>query len=251
MKKIISYCLWGDNPKYNIGAIRNAELARGLFPDWTTRFYVGESVPWKTIEALIDPVPKQYSRYKLINGRFEALCGSFNPLIEIYHMDCLGDWRMMLTRFMPITEDNVEIFLSRDCDSRLSLREKIVVESWLNSDKGVLCLGQHPWHTLPMMGGGWGMKQDVLPSFKYLLENYISKNEYQTDQLFLNNLIWSKIKDKTLLIHDFYAHLWNGQKWPIYPPDNIDFFGQVFDENNKPIQEHLDVYYATMDRRRN
>jgi len=37
MKKIISFSLWGDNPIYTQGAIRNAELAKEVYPDWVCR----------------------------------------------------------------------------------------------------------------------------------------------------------------------------------------------------------------------
>ena len=40
MKKVISYSLWGSDPKYTIGAIRNAEIASSIYPDWVCRFYV-------------------------------------------------------------------------------------------------------------------------------------------------------------------------------------------------------------------
>ena len=43
--KIISFCLWGDNPKYTEGAIKNAQLASEIYPGWKCRFYVGQSVP--------------------------------------------------------------------------------------------------------------------------------------------------------------------------------------------------------------
>ena len=43
--KVVSYSLWGDNPKYTIGAIRNAELVKSLYPGWKARFYTGSSVP--------------------------------------------------------------------------------------------------------------------------------------------------------------------------------------------------------------
>ena len=39
MNKIISISLWGDNDRYLVGAIKNAELARNLFPDWSVRVY--------------------------------------------------------------------------------------------------------------------------------------------------------------------------------------------------------------------
>ncbi len=53
MKKIISFSLWGDNPKYTIGAIRNAELTPIIYPGWISRFYCGESVPTEIIKTLI------------------------------------------------------------------------------------------------------------------------------------------------------------------------------------------------------
>jgi hypothetical protein len=53
MKKIISFSLWGDNPKYTIGAIRNAELTPIIYPGWVSRFYCGESVPTDIIKTLI------------------------------------------------------------------------------------------------------------------------------------------------------------------------------------------------------
>ena len=42
MKKIISFCLWGDDPKYTKGAIENADIATELYPSWTCRYYVGK-----------------------------------------------------------------------------------------------------------------------------------------------------------------------------------------------------------------
>ena len=50
--KLITFSLWGQNPKYLIGAIRNAELAKKIYPDWTCRFYVAKSVPSQIILQL-------------------------------------------------------------------------------------------------------------------------------------------------------------------------------------------------------
>ena len=32
-KRYLSFSLWGENPLYTIGALRNAELAKELYPD--------------------------------------------------------------------------------------------------------------------------------------------------------------------------------------------------------------------------
>ena len=52
MKKIIAFSLWGDNPMYTIGAIKNADLALDIYPDWVCRFYVGKSTPDEIILEL-------------------------------------------------------------------------------------------------------------------------------------------------------------------------------------------------------
>ena len=49
-KKIIAFSLWGEKPVYNVGAIRNAELAKEIYPDWICRYYLGKSVPFQTIQ---------------------------------------------------------------------------------------------------------------------------------------------------------------------------------------------------------
>ena len=50
MKKIISFCVWGNNPKYCIGAIKNAILAKQIYPDWICRYHCDKSVPKDIIE---------------------------------------------------------------------------------------------------------------------------------------------------------------------------------------------------------
>ena len=48
--KVISYSLWGDKPTYTVGAVKNADLAATLFPDWTCVFYCFSSVPKEIIQ---------------------------------------------------------------------------------------------------------------------------------------------------------------------------------------------------------
>ena len=54
MKKIISFSLWGSDPIYNIGSIKNAELALNMYPDFECWFYIHkQTVPQETIDKLI------------------------------------------------------------------------------------------------------------------------------------------------------------------------------------------------------
>ena len=43
-KRVISYGLYGSDPKYVAGALRNVQLQPTYFPGWTCRFYCDESV---------------------------------------------------------------------------------------------------------------------------------------------------------------------------------------------------------------
>jgi hypothetical protein len=139
MKKLISFCLWGDNPVYNIGAIRNAEIAKEIYPDWVCRYYIGKSTPANTIEKL-----KTFDN------------------VEIVEMVEEGDWTGMFWRFYPASEEGVDVVIVRDCDSRLNLREKEAVLEWLNSDKGFHIMRDHPAHGTEILGGMWGSKKGVI-----------------------------------------------------------------------------------------
>ena len=51
-KRVVSYGLYGSNPKYIDGAVRNSELVKIYFPGWVCRFYVDGTVPQPKIAEL-------------------------------------------------------------------------------------------------------------------------------------------------------------------------------------------------------
>lgn len=53
-KRVISFGLYGNKPKYTQGAIRNAELAPIYFPNWICRYYITSDVPEDVISKLKD-----------------------------------------------------------------------------------------------------------------------------------------------------------------------------------------------------
>jgi hypothetical protein len=137
MKKIISYSLWGNNPIYTVGAISNAIAAQSIYPGWICRFYIHEqSIPSNILEKL-----------------------QTQPNVELVNMPEDIGWSGMLWRFYPATENDVSVMLSRDCDSRLTLREKACVYDWLNyTNKDVMTIRDTCVHQSQMMGGLWGVR---------------------------------------------------------------------------------------------
>ena len=113
MKKLICFSLWGKEKKYTVGAVKNADLALTIYPDWICRYYVGGSTPKNTIDKL-----------------------SKRKNTEVFLMNERGDWTSMFWRFYPASDEDVSCMISRDVDSRLNHRERVAVDHWLSSDKG-------------------------------------------------------------------------------------------------------------------
>jgi hypothetical protein len=208
MKKIISFSLWGDNPKYTIGAIRNAELAAIIYSGWTCRYYIGSSTPEEIINKL-----------------------SNKTNVEIIKMNESGEWNSMFWRFFPASEDDVEIMISRDCDSRLSEREKLCVDEWIKSDKKFHCMIDHPFHS-GIMGGMWGVKRGLINDIKTLIDKWPKSNKWQTDQSFLNTAI-APIALNNTIIHDSIR-----LKNFLSKRENYHFIGEIFDEHDQRHEQY-------------
>jgi hypothetical protein len=210
MKKIVSFSLWGDSPKYCVGAVRNAELMETMYPGWTARFYCGESVPAETTDKLV------------------AL-GS-----EVVRMGVPGDWTGMFWRFEAISDPDVEIMISRDTDSRLSKREVFAVNDWLLSGKSFHIMRDHPAHNTVILGGMWGARKPVLQDMKNLIDSYIKQSYWQIDQQFLRDIVWPRVMNDSCVHDPFF------QKIPFPVSRNgLEFVGQVWDENENTVEEHL------------
>lgn len=208
MKRVISFCLWGNNPKYCVGAIRNAQLAKKIYPGWEVWVYCGTSVPESTISDLRENDAK-------IILRSEE-----------------GDWTGMFWRFEPIANPDVDAMISRDADSRLSLREKKAVDNWLSSDKLFHVMRDHPAHGIEILGGMWGARKPVLGDMIHLINSYNKGNFWQVDQNFLKQVVWPRVAYTTCTHDEFFAKI----PFPS-PREGGEFVGQVFDEFETPCSE--------------
>jgi hypothetical protein len=137
-------------------------------------------------------------------------------------MNELGSWNSMFWRFYGIDDDDVEIMLSRDADSRLSMREKICVDEFLASDKLFHSIIDHPFHN-DIMGGMWGVKKGIITNIKSLIESWEKTDEWQTDQSFLNTIIKPMVTN-TYFLHDS-THL---QNIPV-KRENYQYIGEAYD----------------------
>lgn len=177
--KVISFSLWGSDPKYTVGAIKNAELAKEIYPGWVCRFYCANDVPNPIIFQLEDM-----------------------ENVEVVMVDEIGSWKFTTQRFLAIDNPEIKTIIFRDTDSRLNTREQEAVDAWLTSDKSLHIMKDHPYHGgFPILAGMWGLKTSKFKgSMASLLEKYNNVEQYHYDQIFLRNYVWP------LYTQDFIAH---------------------------------------------
>jgi hypothetical protein len=95
MKKVISFCLYGSNDLYCLGLIENIDIINEKYNDWQIYVYYN-NIPDKILNIL-----KNKS--------------------NTYLFDCVHNgykWEGMFWRFYPLESNDIDIFLSRDADSR-------------------------------------------------------------------------------------------------------------------------------------
>ena len=148
----------------------------------------------------------------------------------------------MFWRFEAILDEDVELMICRDTDSRLGEREKAAVEEWLASDKGFHIMRDHPAHRFPVLGGMWGMRKGTIPDFGSLIKSFSQENKYGTDYEFFSKCVFPIIQDKCMIHDEFFG----GSPFP-KERNGWDFVGKVYDENENTVADHVEQlkrYYA-------
>jgi hypothetical protein len=215
----LSFSLWGDKPIYNVGVIKNAELWKNVYSDWQMVVYYDNTVPIETINKLNDlgVVTIDYTTKKLYG---------------------------MFWRFFAVDLPNSEYCVFRDADSRITKREKMAVDEWINSGKSLHVMRDHPAHGIPfgsdrlgILGGMWGIKKGFI-SITDMIENF-TKNKtlgYGSDQTFLKSVYSIFENDRTT--HDEFF-----EKNP-FPIKRISgrFVGDRIDEFDNPVGDDYKIF---------
>lgn len=187
-KKIISFALYGNDPKYYLGAEQNIIEAQKIYPDWICRFYCKKDVP--NLEKLKN------------NKNVEVILIEDNETIPPIYL-----------RFLVADDPEVDIFMIRDCDSIVNYREQAAVEEWLSSDKILHLMHDHERHFWLVMAGMWGLKNQFKFNMKDAIKKYISEKNKSSyiwgdDQHFLGDHILPLLKDSVIDHNSTYI------KWP-------------------------------------
>jgi hypothetical protein len=209
MKKVISFTLFGSEPKYYIGAEKNIEINKKLLPDWENIIYFHPEM------TKIDSVEKLKTMGATLVDVSNITIGGKNSKEFPFF------WR-----FLAFLDNNITIV--RDLDSRTSDREVEYINRWLNGNKDYFIIRDHPWHS-PIPAGLYGIKG--------------KKNEFEIHfNLFVNSseLKWGTDQD---ILYDYMKNISRENVeycgfdvlQTYIPRVNKEFFiGMQLDENDKP-----------------
>jgi hypothetical protein len=213
----LSFSLWGDNPLYNIGAIRNSELIKTIYPGWKMIVYYDNTVPIEIIDEL---------------KKNDTIC-----------VDSSGIPYGCFWRFFASDIEDAEYVCFRDCDSRISKREFLAVQEWIDSGKILHVMRDHPAHRIPygandlsILAGMWGIKSRII-EMKKSVDLFLNGkiNYYGIDQTFLQELY--KVLKNEMLTHDEF---FGGNPFPIKRMDGR-FIGERIDINENPVTDDYKI----------
>ena len=225
MVKVISFSLWGDKSQYTIGSIRNAELAKDLYPDFECWFYIHkESVPKNIVNELL-----QISNVKII-----------------FKYGDINLSRPMMWRFEAIDDPKVEVMLSRDTDTRIWNREVIAVNEWLQSDKIFHIMRDHPHHDFKILGGMFGTKK--INNFNWL-EKMILIYQYgdrMYDQDFLKEIIYPLVIDNCLIHASFHRYEEHSKPFSTSFNENYNFVGEYVYADDSRSLPHINILKSSL-----
>ncbi|XP_013413046.1 uncharacterized protein LOC106175532 [Lingula anatina] len=236
-RKVIAYSLFGEKIRYWHGALRNAQLLRIFFPTWMMRIYLEPQFNRdnKLIQKYLDLIKKQTNVQVIeVSGH---VASSVAPAL----------WR-----FLVADDTDLEAFIVRDLDSRLSKRDKILVEEWLTSGLPFHIIRDHPKHSQSVRGCLIGAKPKLLlgllgQNWLELGKQYSQPRRFKSSGNFIDEVVLPKVQN-VALCHDiitcpmlkstYTCHLKN---ITIPRGSNFDHVGQKFNEFEEPRQIDIDI----------
>jgi hypothetical protein len=213
---LVSFSLYGNDAKYIVGALRNAELIQGLGSEWQAVFYLGADIPEEVKSEL------------LTRGG------------QIRNWDPSWHKNGMFWRFTAIQEFEFDFLIFRDVDSRISDRELKALDQWFKSRKTLHIMRDHPHHNALILGGMWGVTAAIKSSVVNWNNVSLYGVQHGQDQVFLDREVYPFLKGSMYINDAFFSFPRRKFSFPSerigseYVGESLDEYDQ-FDEDVRSI----------------
>ena len=176
--KILSYSLYGTDPKYYNYMVSNIKTAKEKLSDWTTRVYLHDKVP----ELWRDKLVSAGAEVQLVN----------DPVIKP------GNSAGMFWRFLPLTENCHAVIL--DADDQLSSSDISKARSLDGQNTHVMSALSGPMWPVQHITGKRIFKSSgfVSPVTRSRIQNYPHRSTFGSDEVFLTTEVYDSAKAQGL-----------------------------------------------------
>ena len=231
--KVIALSLYGKDPRYTWGAIRNAQLTPVLFPGWTLRIYV--------------PTVERANSKLAVPVRVIACLKRLGAQIVYVKSSKIGVIPPRWWRYLVADDDSVNYFIIRDADSRLSERDAVAVNDWIESSSAVHCIRDKQSHvTQNVVDGLWGGKPEqirkmvdtsmlsqLLQFFRNSADGSSQTSSVPGDLNFLR-AFWPIVESHSVCHDSVSCRNWKRTlSFPSQQPSSTDeYLGQSYDEHH-------------------
>ena len=185
---LISFSLYGLQPRYGEMAVLNVLAARRHLPDFVCRFYLDKSVP----PALVQ--------------RLQAL-GAQCILMDTES----GHMPPTFWRFLAMDDAQANHVLVRDVDSLIDAREAWCIQDWRLSGREFHIIRDDCCHTELMLAGLIGIQSGVLRDVAGQIAQFLKTSgeagwKRFADQLFLRECVWPLARQHALTHDTVYGY---------------------------------------------
>jgi len=217
-QKIIGFSFYGNidsdyskKKGYFEGIVGNLELMPKFYPGWTMRLYYDLDKKDPVLKDLCDLACRD-SNIDICDAKH--LPGT--PFVDASKVFAMN-WR-----FFPTLDPQVDVFLSRDLDSRFSFREVAAVNEWLNTkSKAIHAMRDNPAHRIGLLGASWGTdltKDNGRGRWKKTWEKmfqdpetFADRSSKGPDQEILQEYVWRTWGKRSSVQHDsFFCEKFTG-----------------------------------------
>ena len=236
--------LYGRDPRYTWGVIRNAQLVPVHLPKWRLRVYVAAD----TAPSELTVPPRIINKLRLLGAEIATVPAGKSMAPR--------NWRLLAA-----SDQHVDYFLVRDADARLSEREAAAVRDWVSAAEKnasnyavVHCIRDHPKHAdQAIVDGLWGGRPRPLHQRlnKPITDIPGLKSTSATSKevnVVLTEVVWTAVAD-VAYCHDSVSPC---DRWTpaavrhLFPTSRSgrEYLGQKFDEHQELVSQDGDQVKA-------
>jgi len=183
---LISYSLYGNQPRYCEMAVLNVMAAKYHLPGFVCRFYVDVTTP----TALLTRLEALGAQCIRIDDKTKQMPATF--------------WR-----FLAMDDAQADCVLVRDVDALIDAKDAWCVQDWQNSGYDFHVIRDDCCHTELIHAGLFGIRSGVVRNIQGHMDHFVQVNglaaSRYADQLFLRHCIWPKVKNRTLTHDQIYS----------------------------------------------